>query len=127
MHQKMGSVVRKASITSMSTLTVFRAAVFAVLFITPEQYSEVPAIVMRTVSTDALYVYEPYTGVAYEAIPGVLKYAPLDLYYAMLACATGMHPLILLNIVQPLLWIPLCYAGYLQRGKLLFTEKKQTY
>ena len=106
---------------------VFLLAVFAVLFITPEQYSEVPAIVMRTVSTDSLYVYEPYAGVAYEAIPGVLKYAPLDLYYAMLACITGMHPLTLLNIVQPLLWIPLCYAGYLQWGKLLFTEKKQTY
>ena len=101
--------------------------VIAVLFIQPDNSGNVVEITNRAVATDSLYGYDAYTGEAVAEVDASLKYSPFEMYYAVLAGISGIHPAILIKLVIPIVWIPIVYGTYYMWGKLVYStdEKKQ--
>lgn len=106
----------------MIPVMVLLLTIGALFFIMPDSSGEIIENVTWAVHTDTLYQYDPGTGSIREAIPNALVFSPLDLYYAVLCKFTGVHPMILVQAVLPIMLIPLYYMEYALWGAFLFAE-----
>lgn len=103
------------------------SVIIAALFIQPNESGNVVEMTNRAVVTDSLYGYDAYTGEIVSTVDQSLKYSPFEMYYAVVAGITGIHPAILIKLIIPMVWIPIVYGIFYMWGKLVYPsdEKKK--
>lgn len=80
-----------------------------------------------TLSTDRLYAFSPYTGVAIEWSNYKFHVlASLPVFWAMLAKLFGVSGAFFCHTIVPILFIPVGYILYKEMGLLLFKNEKRS-
>lgn len=116
------NIEKTGCIMCMIVLTVMIISVF---FAFPDTTGDIVEHVMRAVSTDTLYQYDPYSGEIMSDIPLQLKYAPWDMFFAVICKMTGIQSAILIKTIIPIFYIPVIYMGYMLWTQYLFPKRKK--
>ncbi len=126
--QRLHDGIRKKDRMFYVTVAICIVSIFAaVFFIQPGTSGNVVEITNRIVTTDSLYGYDAYTGEAVATVDRSLKYAPFEVYYAVISKLTGIHPAILIKTVISMIWITSSYCMYYMWGDFVYPsyEKKK--
>ncbi|MCI5622047.1 MAG: DUF6077 domain-containing protein [Lachnospiraceae bacterium] len=97
----------------------------SILFLQPVREDDTLEIVMDAIASDTMYQHQPYTGERYEEVPQEQAFAPLEMYYAVLFEVANANPAIIVRILIPFGFLPICIITYVLWARRLFPKNPQ--
>ncbi len=98
---------------------------FSVVWVVPSVEDDVPEIVGISVSTDTMYVYQPYTQIPY-ADNSEKVFSPIEMLYAAVAKLSGMNATVMIHMFVPSFLILLYVSvGWMASGYFFHSKLKE--
>lgn len=113
-------------ITILPLLVIaFQLYMYAAYMHSDEDDSFYIATATTAVSTDTLFQFDPYSGVAYDTFPSRYVLSPFPIWIAVISRLFGIHTLILAHTVLPLILLPLSYVVCTLIGYEFFARNRE--